>query len=93
MEPTDLTIEILKGIRDEIRATRTDLSERIDETNTRLHHLERCQVESETRLATELVAVASVVSGLRDDLRQDRALREQVHDHERRLRAIEARAE
>ena len=55
--------------------------------------LERCQVESETRLATELVAVAGVVSGLRDDLRQDRALREQLHDHERRLRAIEARAE
>ena len=30
MEPTDLTIEILKGIRDEIRMTRTELSERID---------------------------------------------------------------
>jgi hypothetical protein len=45
------------------------------------------------RLATELVAVAGAVNGLRDDLRQDRALREQVHDHERRLQAIEARAE
>jgi hypothetical protein len=81
MEPTDLTIEILKGIRDEIRGT-----------NARLDGLERRQVEGETRVATEIVAVASVVREVRDLLREDRALSAQVDDHERRLRAIEARA-
>lgn len=35
-ETADLTIEILKQIRDEIRVTRADLSARIDETNARL---------------------------------------------------------
>ncbi len=39
MEPTDLTIEILKDIRDEVRQTRTDLSTRIDATNVRLETL------------------------------------------------------
>jgi chromosome segregation ATPase len=32
----DLTVEILKSIRDEIRATREDLGARIDQTNARL---------------------------------------------------------
>ena len=36
MEPTDVTIEILKDIRDEVRQTRTDLSARIDATNGRI---------------------------------------------------------
>ncbi len=81
MEPTDLTIEILKGIRDEIRGT-----------NARLDGLERRQVEGETRIATEVIAVASVVREVRDLLREDRALSAQVDDHERRLKAIEARA-
>lgn len=35
-EPTDLTIEILKDIRDEVRQTRTDLTARIDATNGRI---------------------------------------------------------
>jgi hypothetical protein len=36
MEPTDLTIEILRGIRDEVRST----NERLDETNERLDKVE-----------------------------------------------------
>jgi len=36
LEPTDVTIEILKDIRDEVRQTRTDLSSRIDATNGRI---------------------------------------------------------
>jgi chromosome segregation ATPase len=36
MSGDDLTVSILREIRDEIRATRTDLGERIDETNKRL---------------------------------------------------------
>lgn len=58
MEPTDLTIQILQGIRDEIRETRTELSGRLDETNVRLHEtrteLSRRIVESEIRTATAI---------------------------------------
>lgn len=36
MEPLDITIEILKDIRTEIREARLDLSQRIDATNGRL---------------------------------------------------------
>ncbi|MCZ7687553.1 MAG: hypothetical protein M5U28_55965 [Sandaracinaceae bacterium] len=35
-EPESLTVEILRQIRDEIVATRTDLGARIDQTNVRL---------------------------------------------------------
>ena len=66
MQPTDLTIEILKGIRDEVRTTNTNLEAlradtgaRIEalraDTNARFDQLERRQVETEVRLSTELV--------------------------------------
>jgi hypothetical protein len=107
MEQTDLTIEILKGIRDEVTKTnerlvelRTELVNEVHETNGRLVELrsdlvdrvervERRQTETELRLATELVAVGGAVREVRDLLREDRALRERVNDHERRLSAIE----
>jgi hypothetical protein len=100
---TDATIEILKGIRDEVRG----MNGRLDETNTRLHEsnerldalrddtnirferLERRQAETELRLATELVGIAGAVREVRDLLREDRPLRAQVDDHERRLAALE----
>jgi hypothetical protein len=105
MESTDLTIEILKGIRDEVRKTNERLNEtneRLDDTNARLDQLrgdvvehiervERRQTELEIRLATELVGVAGAVHEVRDLLREDRALRQRVDDHERRIAAIEAR--
>jgi hypothetical protein len=84
MNPTDLTIEILKGIRDEVSTLRHD-------TNERLERLERRQTETEVRLSTELVAVVGAVREVRDVLRDDRGLRERVDDHERRLVAVEAR--
>ena len=43
----------------------------------------------ETRLASELVAVAGSVKDLRDVLLEDRPLRNQVADHERRIRVLE----
>ncbi len=80
MEPTDVTIEVLKGIRDELRGT-----------NARLDRVERRQGETEVRLATQLVAVVSAVHEVRDLLREDRQLRDRVADHERRLTAVETR--
>ena len=109
MEPTDLTIEILEGIREETHKT----NERLDKTNDRLDELrvdlrsglddlrtdlvdriervERRQTETEIRLASELVAVGGAVREVRDLLREDRALRDRVDDHERRLAAVERR--
>ena len=105
MEPTDLTIEILKGIREETHKTSERVNEtnqRLDETNQRLDNLrtdlvdriervERRQTESEVRLASELVAVGGAVREVGDLLREDRALRTRVDDHERRLSAVERR--
>jgi predicted HAD superfamily phosphohydrolase len=110
MQPTDLTIEILKGIRDEVRTTnvrldalrldtndrfdalRLDVNTRFDETNQHLDRLARRHIETEVRLSTELVAVVGAVHEVRDLLREDRALRDTVDDHERRIAAIETRA-
>jgi hypothetical protein len=105
MQPTDLTIEILNGIRDEVRNTnaridglrdevhglRGDTNTGFSETNARLDRLERRRTESEVRLSTEIVAVVDAVHELRDVLADHRALRSQVSDHERRLVAVEAR--
>jgi hypothetical protein len=109
VEPTELTIELLKSIRDEVRETnvrvdrlRDELTGELRSTNARLdalreetgarfERLEHRQVETEVRLATELVAVAGAVREVRDLLREDRAVRQKVEDHERRIAAIEAR--
>jgi hypothetical protein len=91
MNPTDLTIEILKGIRDEVRTLRQDTNSGFADTSERLGRLERRQTETEVRLSTELVAVVGAVHEVRDVLRDDRGLRERVDDHERRLVAMEAR--
>ena len=78
MEPTDITIEILKGIRDEVKQTnsrldamREELSGRIDSTNTRIDstnaRLDRCKTGSPG-------ASSSPKCG------RDRHLRPQLHD-------------
>jgi hypothetical protein len=112
VEPTDLTIEILKGIRDEVREAnvridgvrdevretnarvdrlRDELTGELRSTNTRLDRLEHRQVESEVRIATELVGVAGAVREVRDLLRDDLAVRHRIDDHERRIAALETR--
>jgi hypothetical protein len=98
VDPTDLTIEILRGIRDEVRETnarvdrlRDELTGELRTTNARLERVEQRQVEGEMRLATELVAVAGAVREVRDVVREDLAVRQRVDDHERRIAALEAR--
>ncbi|HEX8792495.1 MAG TPA: hypothetical protein VF765_16220 [Polyangiaceae bacterium] len=93
LEPTDLTIEILKNIRDEVRLTRTDLSARIDATNVRLEtlredlsgridtlrdELSRRIVESEIRTATAVTDLAGAVSEMTGVLRASHDLRPRV---------------
>ncbi len=89
MAMSDLTVEILKQIRDEIRTT----NERIDvtriELSSRLDRLERRQTETEVRLGSELVATVGAINGLRDVVVQAIAEGRQVMDHERRIVALE----
>ena len=87
MESGKLTVRILTEIRDAVRETNS----RLNQTNERLDCLEQRQVETETRLATEVVAVATSVRELREVLLEDRNLRGQIADHERRIRALEQR--
>jgi uncharacterized coiled-coil DUF342 family protein len=105
MADDELSIEILKGIRDlanstrdefrgtfeELRAEIRGTNARIDDTNSRLGVIERRQVDSEIRIATELVALAGAVREVRDTLREDRASRGRLDDHERRIVALEKR--
>jgi hypothetical protein len=105
MEPTDLTTEILKSIRDEIRGTNARLDRfesrvearfetmdaRFEATDARLDRLHQRQVDSEVRLATELINVVAAVREVRDELRSDRALRARVDDHEHRIERLETR--
>jgi hypothetical protein len=99
MVPTDLTVEILKGIRDGVQSTNERLDGLRDEvhalradTNERLGRIERRQTETEGRPSTELVAVVGAVREVRDLLREDHALRDRVDDHERRIAAVESRS-
>jgi hypothetical protein len=97
MEPTDITIEILKSIRDELHdglnGVRKDLREGLAGITERMDRLERPQTEADLRIATELVAIAiaGAVRETRDAYREDRALSRRVDDHERRLLDVERR--
>lgn len=95
-----VTIKILKEIRDEARITNQRLDStnerldstngRLDLTNERLERLERRQVSTEVRLATELVSVVSAINELRDTFVVDRELRKTVVVHGQRLDSLDA---
>ncbi len=94
----DVTIEILRSIRDEIRGTNgridatnarlerleVSTSERLDTVTNRLERLERRQVDTEIRLATEIIAVGGAVKALTAAFKENR-------DHEKRISALEKR--
>ena len=92
MAKKDLTTEILIQIRDEMKATREQVSSRIDQTNIRLERVERAQTESEVRLATEIINVVSAVNQLKELIIADRDLRQRVDEHDRRIAALEHHA-
>ena len=102
MEPTDVTLEILKDIRDEVRQTRTDLSSRIDRTNERLETmredlseridgLSRRVVESEVRTATAITDLAGAVSEMTGVLRASHDLRPRVERCEQDIADLKKR--
>ncbi len=98
-KPADLTVRILEQIRDEMRQTRVDLTteiaqtnERLAQTNERLARLEARQREDALRLSTEIVAVAKGIHQVRDALRDRKAERAVLGDHEKRIRALERKS-
>ncbi len=94
----DLTVEILKQIRDELVATRTDLGARIDQTNQRLDQAnERLDQTNERLSAVEgtLLDLAEqqrfVVRHLSTLSDRDRRLEADVDELRARVDAIEER--
>lgn len=90
METDDLTIHVLREIRDEIRGTNqrvdrleTQLSERIDQTNLRIDRLTERVVESEIRTATAITGLAGTLDDVRGLLKDRLDLRDRVERCER----------
>lgn len=96
METTDVTTEILRSIRDEIRATRSDLSERIDTTNLRLaemrSELSRRIVDSEIRSAIMMTDLAGTMREMTGVLRAQSDLRPRVEKCESDIDDLRRRA-
>jgi len=87
MGSDDLTLDVLKSIRNEIQGLRGD----VRQTNDRLERLDQRQTQSEVRLATEIMEVARAIGAVKDLLQTNLDLRPQIEDHERRIATIEAR--
>jgi vacuolar-type H+-ATPase subunit D/Vma8 len=95
----DATLPVLREIRDQIKGTNSrletlehrfeSLEYRFVSFEGKVESLERRQVATETRLATELIAVASAVKDVRDLLRDRLDDRGRVDDLERRLAVVE----
>ena len=88
----NLTLEVLKDIRAEIKKTNERLdttNERLDSTVQRLDALERRQAATEIRLATELTSVVAAIHDLKLTIVEGLELKKQVDDHERRLATLE----
>ncbi|HEY1556503.1 MAG TPA: hypothetical protein VGF94_16825 [Kofleriaceae bacterium] len=95
VDNSGITIEVLKGIRDEIRETR----EEIRETNKRVDHMEnridarfdvltQRIVESESRTSTALAEVDGTMRDVRDLLRDRFDLRDRVERCERDIEEL-----
>lgn len=102
MEPENLTLEVLKQIRDEAKKTneridhlRDETTAYINQTNVRLDQLRdelsRRIVESEMRTATAITALAGNVGELVNFLKQDRDLRPRVEQCEKEIVSLKSR--
>jgi hypothetical protein len=87
MEPTDVTIEILKDIRDSVRAT----NDRIDGLSDRMDHMSDRIVESELRTATAILDLRGTVVDLTTLLRSQFDLRPRVDRCEKDISDIKER--
>jgi len=86
MAGDDVTVEILQGIRDEIRGLRADTNQRFDETN------ERLDVNNQ-RLHTVETALLDLAEQQRFVVRYTRAISERESRLEPRVVDLETRVE
>jgi hypothetical protein len=98
MEPENLTLEVLKQIRDDGKRN----GERIDETNARLNEtnvrleslrddLGRRIVESELRTATAITELSGSVRELISVIKEDRDLRGRMERAEKDIASLKQR--
>ena len=88
MEPTDITIDILQGIREECRLNREasiQTNARLDQVTEGLSNLTRRVVESEIRTATAITDMHGTLRDVRDLLREQLDLRPRVERCEREI--------
>jgi chromosome segregation ATPase len=99
---TDLTLEVLKSIRDEIKQTRCDLQAEIKQTreelraelkitNQRLGTVETRMAESEIRLGTAVLDLATTLNEVRTLLKNDLELRPRVEQCEKDIAQLKQR--
>jgi chromosome segregation ATPase len=95
LDQTNVRLESLEGRVDSLEHTTAD---GFAECNARLNlHAERWdvltrrQAESEMRLATEIVSLATITREVRDLLREKLEDHDMVIGHEHRIKALEAR--
>jgi chromosome segregation ATPase len=102
MESTDLTIEVLRGIRQEVHELGPQLGSRIDATNERLDatnerleamstELSRRIVESEIRTSTAIADLAGTVREMTSVLRASHDLRPRVERCEQDIAEMKRR--
>ncbi len=98
MEPTDLTIEILKDIRqemreakEEIRHTREDLHDEIHALSGRVDRLHTRITETDIRTATAMTDLVGTLHEMRDEFRSSRELRPRVERCEQDIADLKRR--
>jgi predicted nucleic acid-binding Zn-ribbon protein len=106
MSGDDIAVEILRGIRDELRTTNARIDQtntRLDQTNTRLdqantkldqrfEELGRGLTESEIRTSTAMTAVAGTLTDIKHLLADRLDLRERVERCEHDIEVLKARS-
>ena len=90
-EPENLTLEVLRQIRDELITTRTDLGGRLDQTNPRLDQSNARLSAVETTLLDLAGQQRFVVRHLSTLTQRDQRLEMDVEELRARVERLEAR--
>jgi predicted nucleic acid-binding Zn-ribbon protein len=97
MKPENVTVRVLKEIRDAVRETNGRLDQtnaRLDQTNARLdqtrEELGRRIVESEVRTASAIAELAGALNGVTTLLREQLDLRDRIARNEADIRDLKA---
>ena len=89
----DITLEVLREIRDEIRSMRGDFTERIDATNAGIHETNERLGGTNERLGEVEIGLLDIAQQQRFVVRYLRAMSERDHRFEADLAALRTRVE